>query len=77
MDRDRDVGSVKCNQCNAHYTVKIHSLSEPIDVYRRAATPRGPPELAGSRRGAACVAPPLPGRPDLTRPDLARLQRVD
>ncbi|KDD74383.1 hypothetical protein H632_c1352p0 [Helicosporidium sp. ATCC 50920] len=33
MDRQRDVGVVKCNQCAAQYAVKIHSLSEPIDVY--------------------------------------------
>lgn len=33
MDRDRNVGQVKCSQCNEHWETKIHSLSEPIDVY--------------------------------------------
>ena len=34
LDRDRSVGQVKCNQCGEHWETKIHSLSEPIDVYR-------------------------------------------
>lgn len=33
MDREREVGQVKCNLCHANYTVKINPLSEPIDVY--------------------------------------------
>ncbi|KAL6768751.1 hypothetical protein ACKKBG_A16050 [Auxenochlorella protothecoides x Auxenochlorella symbiontica] len=33
MDRERGVGSVSCTQCSASFAVKIHTLSEPIDVY--------------------------------------------
>lgn len=33
MDRARGVGVVKCSQCGAQFAVKIHTLSEPIDVY--------------------------------------------
>jgi Transcription elongation factor Elf1 like len=36
MDRERNVGSVKCMQCSASFAVKIHALSEAIDVYRHA-----------------------------------------
>ena len=28
------MGAVKCSQCKAAWTTKIHQLSEPIDVYR-------------------------------------------
>lgn len=34
MDREANIGSVSCTQCSAKFAVKIHSLSEPIDVYR-------------------------------------------
>jgi transcription elongation factor Elf1 len=34
MDRERNVGEVRCTLCSEHYAVKIHALSEPIDVYR-------------------------------------------
>ena len=34
MDRERNIGSVRCTQCSASFAVKIHALSEPIDVYR-------------------------------------------
>lgn len=34
MDRERNVGAVRCQQCQEQYAVKIHELSEPIDVYR-------------------------------------------
>jgi transcription elongation factor Elf1 len=33
MDRERNVGQVKCTLCAAHYETKVHALSEPIDVY--------------------------------------------
>ncbi|KAI3426119.1 hypothetical protein D9Q98_008498 [Chlorella vulgaris] len=33
MSRDTNIGGVKCNQCKAEWTMKIHQLSEPIDVY--------------------------------------------
>lgn len=44
MDREREVGQVKCNLCHANYTVKINPLSEPIDVYRYLLDGRGVPE---------------------------------
>jgi len=34
MDRANEVGQVKCSLCGIKYAVKIHALSEPIDVYR-------------------------------------------
>ena len=33
MDRDRNVGEVKCVLCGEHWSTKINALSEPIDVY--------------------------------------------
>lgn len=36
LDRETNVGAVKCSQCKATWTTKIHQLSEPIDVYRWA-----------------------------------------
>ncbi|PRW44971.1 transcription elongation factor 1-like protein [Chlorella sorokiniana] len=33
LDRETNVGAVKCSQCKAAWTTKIHQLSEPIDVY--------------------------------------------
>ena len=36
LDREANVGAVKCVQCKAAWTTKIHQLSEPIDVYRWA-----------------------------------------
>jgi transcription elongation factor Elf1 len=34
MDRDINIGAVRCSQCKVTWTMKIHQLSEPIDVYR-------------------------------------------
>jgi transcription elongation factor Elf1 len=36
LDRETNVGAVRCTQCKATWTTKIHQLSEPIDVYRCA-----------------------------------------
>ncbi|KAL4518217.1 hypothetical protein Ndes2526B_g01356 [Nannochloris sp. 'desiccata'] len=33
LDRERNVGQVKCTLCSEHWETKIHALSEPIDVY--------------------------------------------
>ncbi|KAI7840819.1 hypothetical protein COHA_005465 [Chlorella ohadii] len=33
LDRETNVGAVKCSQCKAAWTTKIHQLSEAIDVY--------------------------------------------
>ncbi len=33
MDREKEVGQVKCTLCHANYTIKINQLDEPIDVY--------------------------------------------
>ncbi|PSC67515.1 transcription elongation factor 1-like protein [Micractinium conductrix] len=33
MDREKNVGAVRCTQCKAAWSTKIHQLSEPIDVY--------------------------------------------
>lgn len=33
MDRERNTGEVKCNECGEKWATKIHSLSEAIDVY--------------------------------------------
>ena len=34
MDREANLGQVKCTLCQAHYAVKINALSEPVDVFQ-------------------------------------------
>ena len=33
LDRERDVGQVRCTLCGEHWEDKINALSEPIDIY--------------------------------------------
>lgn len=33
LDRDREVGTCKCNVCGVDYSVDINALSESVDVY--------------------------------------------
>ena len=49
LDRERNVGAIRCSQCKQSWTTKIHQLSEPIDIYRRASS-------GGAGRGACAVS---------------------
>eukprot|EP01114_Cavostelium_apophysatum_P006384 TRINITY_DN1766_c0_g1_i1.p1 TRINITY_DN1766_c0_g1~~TRINITY_DN1766_c0_g1_i1.p1 ORF type:complete len:133 (-),score=8.90 TRINITY_DN1766_c0_g1_i1:69-467(-) len=33
MDRERDIGNIRCTVCDAAYQMIINHLSEPVDVY--------------------------------------------
>eukprot|EP00195_Chlamydomonas_chlamydogama_P016413 CAMPEP_0202901712 /NCGR_PEP_ID=MMETSP1392-20130828/14416_1 /ASSEMBLY_ACC=CAM_ASM_000868 /TAXON_ID=225041 /ORGANISM="Chlamydomonas chlamydogama, Strain SAG 11-48b" /LENGTH=45 /DNA_ID= /DNA_START= /DNA_END= /DNA_ORIENTATION= len=33
MDHDKEMGSMRCNQCQATHQARITHLTEPIDMY--------------------------------------------
>jgi len=33
IDKDRSVGVVRCNVCDANFQMMVNYLSEPVDVY--------------------------------------------
>lgn len=37
MDRETNLGQVKCNLCHASFTDKIDSLTEPVDIFQFSA----------------------------------------
>lgn len=62
MDREKRVGSVRCNVCDAKYGYPIHALSDPVDVYSAWLDACEQENALSDVSDEGSLAPPVAGR---------------